>query len=97
LVNYVTTRIVVTSRSVNCSEKFIFNAPSIDADGYMLKPALPFGTYDVCVDAITPASGTRRRKTLTGVRNWYHRGMKAPDITSPVIDMSTGTSSGSCP
>lgn len=91
------TRILVTSTSTNCSEKFSFPAPSTDANGWMLQPALPFGTYKVCAESRTPAStSSLRKKEITGVNNWYHRGMKPPDVTSPVIDLNSGTSSGAC-
>jgi Tfp pilus assembly protein PilV len=91
------TRILVTSTSTNCSEKFSFPAPAIDANGWMLQPALPFGTYKVCAESRTPASPTSlRKKEITGVNNFYYRGMKPPDVTSPVIDLNSGTSSGAC-
>jgi Tfp pilus assembly protein PilV len=98
-VNRATTRILVTSTSTNCTEQFDFPQPATDSNGYMLSPALPFGTYTVCVDSVTPGSTLlRRKKTITGVRNWYARGMKLPDVASPVIDFNpnSGTSSGSC-
>ena len=92
------TRIVVTSTSTNCSEKFIFAAPAIDAQGWMLNPALPFGTYSVCAESRTPGSPTSLvRKTVTGVNNWYDHGMKPPDVTSPVIDLNSSATSGACP
>jgi hypothetical protein len=65
----------------------------------MKTPALPFGTYTVCVDSTTPgSSGARRKKTITGVRNWYAQGIKPPAATMPVIDMSpnSSTQSGAC-
>ena len=43
--------------STNCSEKFSFAGPSTDVNGWMLQPALPFGTYKVCV---TPVAGSTR-------------------------------------
>ena len=94
-----TTKIVVYSKSTNCSEVFTFNAPATDAQGWMLQPALPFGTYSVCAESITPASSSSRRmKLITSVRNWYHRGMKLPDVASPVVDLnSTGSAYGTCP
>lgn len=93
------TRILVTSTSTNCSEKFSFPGPSTDANGWMLQPALPFGSYKVCVESRTPESSPSsqlRRREITGVNNFYHRGMKPPDVTSPVIDLQSGTSSGAC-
>jgi Tfp pilus assembly protein PilV len=91
------TRILVTSTSTNCSEKFSFPAPAIDASGWMLQPALPFGSYKVCAESRTPASpGSLRKKEITGVNNFYYRGMKPPDVTSPVIDLGSGTSGGAC-
>jgi hypothetical protein len=88
---YATTRIVATAKGAQCNDyKYVFEMPATDAQGWMLTPALPFGTYELCADAITPLGSSRRRKTITGVRNWYHRGMKAPDVTSPVIDFNTG-------
>ena len=81
-----------------CSEKFDFAAateapvaPTVGS-GCMTNSALPFGTYTVCVQSRTPGSPSAlRKKELTGVRNWYHRGMKLPDIASPVIDLGSGT------
>jgi type II secretory pathway pseudopilin PulG len=96
--NLATTKIVVYSKSTNCTEKFTFNAPAIDTNGWMLEPALPFGTYTVCAESLTPASTfTKRNKLITNVTNWYHRGMKPPDVASPVIDLNSGASAGNCP
>ena len=40
------------------------------------------------------------QKTITGVQNRYTRGMKPqtgiPSLVSPVIDLNSGTTSGSC-
>jgi Tfp pilus assembly protein PilV len=91
------TRILVTSTSTNCTEKFNFAAPSTDLNGWMLQPALPFGTYKVCAESRTPGSPTSlRKKEITGVNNFYYHGMKPPDVVSPVIDLNSGTSSGAC-
>jgi Tfp pilus assembly protein PilV len=91
------TRILVTSTSTNCTEKFSFAAPATDAQGWMLSPALPFGNYKVCAESRTPASPTSlRKKEITGVTNWYYHGMKPPDVASPVIDLNSGTTSGAC-
>ena len=102
------TRILVTSTGLNCSEKFDFPAPATEAppvgspvgtsgSGYMPRSALPFGTYKVCAESRTPGSPLLlRKKEITGVNNWYHRGMKPPNVTSPVIDLGSGTSSGAC-
>ena len=94
-------KIVVTSTSTNCSEKFTFTAPATDAAGWMLTPALPFGDYDVCASAKIPSSGLVRQKTVPGIQNRYTRGIKPqpgiPTLVSPVIDLSTGTTgSGTC-
>ena len=87
-----TTRIVVTSRSTNCTRSSSSTAPSTDLNGYMPDPALPFGTYDICASAITPASATTPpQETLTGVRNWYHRGIKPAADPSPVTTRSRPT------
>ena len=88
------TRILVTSTSTNCTEKFNFAAPSTDLNGWMLQPALPFGTYKVCAESRTPGSPTSlRKKEITGVNNFYYHGMKPPDVVSPVIDLNSGVSS----
>jgi Tfp pilus assembly protein PilV len=93
-------KIVVTSKSTNCSEKFTFTAPATDALGWMLTPALPFGDYDVCASANKPLTSTMVQKTLPGVQNRYQRGIKPqtgyPSLVSPVIDLNGGTSSGAC-
>ena len=97
-----TTRILVKSTGTGCSEKFDFPAPATEAptlpsppavgSGFMTNSALPFGTYTVCVQSRTPGSpGALRKEELTGVRNWFHRGMKLPDIASPQIDLGSGT------
>ena len=47
----------------------------------MTDSALPFGTYKVCVEA--RVAGRRHhagKQEITAVTNWYHRGMKLPDI-----------------
>ena len=31
-----------------------------------------------------------RKKEITGVKNFYYRGMKLPDVASPVIDLNSG-------
>jgi hypothetical protein len=104
------TRILVTSTGTACSEKFDYPAPATEAapptpagatpTGFMTNSALPFGTYTVCVQSKTPGwTSAPRWKSVTGVRNWYHRGMKLPDIASPVIDLGSGaqtTNSGQC-
>jgi Tfp pilus assembly protein PilV len=94
-------RITATSKSTNCSEKFTFPAPATDVNGYMLTPALPFGNYDVCADALKPGSTTiRLTKTLSGtnvVKNSFVSGIKPPNATSPVIDLNSGATTGSCP
>jgi Tfp pilus assembly protein PilV len=99
------TRVLVTSTGLNCTEKFDFTAPATEApvspatvgSGYMSKPALPFGTYKVCAESRIPGFGTTlKKKEITGVQNWYYRGMKPPDVTSPVIDLNSGTSTGAC-
>jgi hypothetical protein len=101
-----TTKVVVYSKGTNCSEIFTYNAPATEApvspatvgSGYLANSALPFGNYTVCAQSRTPGSpSTTRFEMLTGVKNWFYKGMKPPDIASPVIDMLSGTSSGSCP
>jgi len=87
-------KVVATSRATGCSEVFTWAAPAVDTDGWLKGPVLPFGTYDVCVETRLPGTGTATRwKTLASVRNWYHKGIKSPDATPPVIDMGTGVSS----
>jgi Tfp pilus assembly protein PilV len=101
-------RITATSKSTNCSEKFTFTATSVvpvtDTSGYLLTPALPFGDYDVCVDAIKPSTITRITKSLTvaggnPVRNRFAEGIKAPSTAagSPVIDLNSSATTGTCP
>jgi len=94
---YLTTRILVKSTGTGCTEEFDFPAPAVEltGTGYMANSALPFGTYTVCVQSRTPANptGSLRWKAQTLVKNWYHKGMKPPDVASPVIDLGSGTSS----
>lgn len=94
-------RIVVTSRSPDCSERWVFGSSTptfptaTDTNGWMIEPAFPFGTFDVCAEALVPNPTTlaRRKKTIS-VNNFL------PDGTTPAaIDLSTGTSgtnSGVC-
>ena len=92
-------RIRVESKSPDCDEVFDFAAPAADAQGWMSKPALPFGDYEVCVDAFTPASpSSRLRKTIPLLQNRWPEGIKLPEVLTgmPVIDMNTGTSGGVC-
>jgi Tfp pilus assembly protein PilV len=96
-------RITATSVSTNCTEKFTFPAPATDlTTGYMLTPALPFGDYNICVDALKPGSlTTRLTKTLSGttvVKNRFAEGIKAPSTAAgpPIVDL-LGASTGSCP
>jgi hypothetical protein len=89
-------KIVVTSTSTNCTEKFTFNAPATDLNGWMLQPALPFGDYKVCASANKPLTSTMVQKTLTGLQNRDPRGIKPPVATSPIIDLNSGTTSGAC-
>ena len=82
-----TTRIVVTRRAPNCSEKFTFTAPATDAQRLACSSsALPFGNYDRLrrVDHAGARRPTAACATITSVRNWYHRGIKPPDVASPV-------------
>jgi hypothetical protein len=89
-----TTRIVVLSKSTNCTEKFVYAAPATDADGWMLNPALPFGDYQVCANALTPSG---LKKTTIMVQNRYPRGIKPPSAPTPVINLSAASLAGSCP
>jgi Tfp pilus assembly protein PilV len=103
--------ITAISKSTNCSEKFTYTstlvpvAPVTDVSGYMLTSALPFGDYDVCVDAIKPLSvpPARITKSLSVangnvVKNRFAEGIKPPSTTaSPVIDLNSGTTNGTCP
>ena len=92
-------RILVKSKSPDCSEVFNFPMPAADAQGWMDPAALPFGDYQVCVDALTPGSpSSRRKKTITTLKNRWPEGIKLPEVLTgmPVIDMSIGTSGGSC-
>jgi Tfp pilus assembly protein PilV len=99
--NRPTTRVVIRQTGTACSERFIAAAPATDDNGWLKDQAYPFNTYSICVESTTPASSPStqlRNKTITGVRNWYHRGMKLPDVASPVIDLAPNstTSSGAC-
>jgi hypothetical protein len=98
-----TTRIVATQTSAGCTtnpEKFTFAAPSTDVNGWMLQPALPFGSYSVCVQSLVPGSGSTTKKKSVTVNNYFHRGIKpsadpsAP--VSPVVDLNSGTVNGTC-
>jgi len=101
-------RVTATTKATGCttgalSEKFTFPAPATDLLGYMVNSALPFGDYDVCVDAIKPGTtSTRITKTLTGlsvVKNRYAQGLKPAPITPntlTTVDLN-GALAGSCP
>jgi hypothetical protein len=62
----------------------------------MLSPALPFGSYSVCVQSLVPGSGSTTKKKSVTVNNYFYRGVKPPDATSPVVDLNSGTVSGTC-
>jgi Tfp pilus assembly protein PilV len=93
------TRIVATQTSPGCTtnpEKFAFAGPSTDSQGWMLNPALPFGSYSVCVESLVPGSGTTTKKRSVTVNNYYFHGVKPPDATSPVVDLNSSTVNGTC-
>jgi type II secretory pathway pseudopilin PulG len=101
-------RITATSKTTGCTEKFIFPVTSLvtgatDALGWMTPSALPFGDYDVCADALKPGSTTQHitkslNASTTGlVKNYFAQGIKPPAAASPVIDLNTGASNGTCP
>jgi Tfp pilus assembly protein PilV len=99
LTSVATTRIVATQTSPGCTtnpEKFTFGAPATDANGWMLTPALPFGSYSVCVQSLVPGSGSTVKKKSVTVNNFYYHGVKPPDATSPVVDLNSGTVNGTC-
>jgi Tfp pilus assembly protein PilV len=94
-------RIHIISKSLpDCSERFIYGSvlptqPSAtDNNGWMIDPALPFGQYQVCAEALVPNPTllARRSKTVT-LNNYFPDGI----TPAPVIDLGTGTSSTPCP
>ena len=83
--------IVLTSRSPGCTEKFSFDNAT-DAAGWMTEPALPFGDYTLCVDAIIPnppfADSRRKRTATLNLLNHDPAGI-SPALAQ--LDMGTGT------
>ena len=53
------TKIVVTSKSTNCSEKFTYPAPAVNTTGYLPNSALPFGNYTCAWSPACPAAAAR--------------------------------------
>jgi Tfp pilus assembly protein PilV len=94
--------VLVKSKGSGCTENFDYPQPAVDAAGWLPNSAVPFGDYQVCADAVTPASGTRRFKNLGGpsptlpwVQNYDLHGIKPP--SNPIIDLGTsGWTAGSC-
>jgi hypothetical protein len=94
-------RIVITSKSLpDCSERFVFGsstptqASATDTNGWMIEPALPFGQYNVCAEALVPNPTllAKRNESIT-VNNYFPDGI----TPAPVIDLASGTLSGGCP
>jgi hypothetical protein len=50
----------------------------------------------VCVQSLVPGSGTTTKKKTITVNNYYHRGIKPPDAVSPIVDLNSGTTNGTC-
>jgi hypothetical protein len=72
-------------------------ASATDTDGWMIDPALPFGQYQVCAEALVPNPSwpytglVRRSKTVT-LNNYFPDGITPP----PVIDLGSGVSTTAC-
>ncbi len=73
--------------------------PGATPAGYMPNSALPFGTYKRLrrVEDARRRRARRRMEAITGVSNWYHRGMKLPDVASPVVDLDSRRATATCP
>ena len=88
---FATAKILVTSKSLDCGEVWRYSGPlTIDANGWMLTPALPFGDYEICASLQrTGGLEYRRTTTTTNVLNRLPEGIKPPG--NPVIDVSNAT------
>jgi Tfp pilus assembly protein PilV len=76
--------VVFTSKSPGCSEKFSFTGTTY-SDGSIKEPALPFGDYQVCADALAPA---QKKRTLTAnLLNHNPAGI----LPAPVVDLNHAT------
>ena len=94
---YLTAKILVTSKSVDCTEEWRFTgAAAIDALGWMVSPALPFGEYEICA-SVQRSGGTQYRRvyTTSNVQNVHPRGVKPPGPVSPVLNVSNSSSGAS--
>jgi hypothetical protein len=73
--------VVFTSKSTACTEKFSLTATTY-SDGYIKEPALPFGDYQVCVDALVPT--LKKRQLTANILNHNPAGI----LPAPVVDFS---------
>ena len=92
---YLTAKILVKSKSGGCDEEWRFTgAAAIDATGWMVTPALPFGEYEICV-SLQRTSGSQYRSTTTttNVKNLLPQGLKPPG--NPAIDVSNSSGGNS--
>ena len=59
---YTTAKILITSKSADCTETFRYSTGAIDALGWMQNSALPFGDYEICVSMQRASPSTSYRK-----------------------------------
>ena len=80
--------VVFTSKSPGCSEKFSFTGTTY-SDGSIKEPALPFGDYQVCADALAPSPVVPAQKKRTLTSNLLNHD-PAGILPAPVIDLNSG-------
>ena len=86
---FLTAKLLITSTSGGCDEQWQFTgAAAIDANGWMVTPALPFGDYDVCASLQRTTSSEYRRTIRTDVQNRLPQGNKS----GVVVDVSNSSS-----
>ena len=94
------TRIVVTSTSTNCSEKFIFAAPAIDANGLDAQPGAAvrhlLGVRRVAHPGLADLAQRARSRSPASTTGTTAASSRRTS-PSPVIDLNSGTTSGACP
>jgi Tfp pilus assembly protein PilV len=86
-------RVRFTSKTPNCGAWSVVR--TTNSQGKLDDPALPYGTYDVCIDN-SLISGTSRAKTITGVLNTVRGGVNVGTAAAP-INIKTNSGTGQTP
>ena len=73
---YTTAKILITSKSADCTETFRYSTGAIDALGWMQNSALPFGDYEICVSMQRTGDVDTARRRRRNVKNRLPQGLK---------------------